>query len=120
MKKLIIPVCIVILAVFLDGRVDSLRADGVKHILLDGAPNLISAIFIPFAYFVYHKFTVDSITAGIFYCLGLVIFEFMQIYSDVGLFDWTDIYMTLVGMAFFIILRQIRVHRMKSSVTQSA
>ena len=106
MDKILIAIFIILTAIFLDGWVDSLRANGVNSMLLDGAPSLISATFIPLAYFVYKRFTIASIDMGIYYCIGLIIYEFFQFVSSIGHFDVIDVSMSFLGLLLIIGLKK--------------
>lgn len=116
MNKILAAIFIILIAILLDGWVDSLRADGIKSILLDGAPSLISATLIPLAYFVYKRFTLTSINMGIYYCIGLIIYEFFQLISSAGRFDFIDVGMSffglllIIGLKEFLIAKSLRSH----------
>lgn len=106
MNKTLTAIFIILIAILLDSWVDSLRSNGVNSMLLDGAPSLISATFIPLAYFVYKRFTIASIDMGIYYCVGLIIYEFIQLISSIGRFDVIDVGMSFFGLLLIIGLKK--------------
>ena len=98
-KKLlnyIFAICSVILTVFLVEYVNELRESGSMIKFLGAMPNFLAAIcgifiFLPFV----EKFEV--INYYFYYCIGLTIYEFLQLKMLTQTFDFFDLIATWIG-----------------------
>ena len=101
-----------ILLFYLDGQVTELRQSQVSAflaLLLNCAPNLISASLVPlvFVLFVAHR---DLYKAALGFGVGLFLYECAQVFIVWAVFDWWDLVATLLGtllsLTFIRILKE--------------
>lgn len=98
-----------ILLLYLDGQVAELRQSQVSAfvaLLLNCAPNLISASLVPlvFVLFVAHK---DLYKAALGFGVGLFIYEYLQVFIVWAVFDWWDLVATLLGTLLSLVFIRI-------------
>ncbi|MFC3120475.1 hypothetical protein [Agaribacter flavus] len=106
MIRYLVAITLVFSAVYLDGMIDSVRSLGITNFIVDGAPNLIASVLIPLAYIVANRASIKSLAMALYLSLSVSFYELIQIYSDVGVFDYADIVMSLTGTLLIFIFRQ--------------
>ena len=107
MKYTLLSITCLVIAVSLDGYIDQLRLSGIKGLFIDGAPNLISGIFIPLAIMSFLKFSKNSYQIGLGFVFGLVIYEFLQGVVLDGVFDLVDLVMTAIAATMLIVGKHV-------------
>lgn len=98
-----------ILLLYLDGQVAELRQSQVSAfvaLLLNCAPNLISASLVPlvFVLFVAHK---DLYKAALGFGVGLFLYECAQVFIVWAVFDRWDLVATLLGTLLSLVFIRI-------------
>lgn len=106
MLKYIKPLCIVALAIYLDGIIDFIRAyySDFYPIILGAMPNFIAALFLPLAYFAFKGVDIRVLYNSYAILIGLLIYETLQYFMLDHVFDYYDLLSTILGEIAFVII----------------
>lgn len=106
--RILISIIILYFALYLDGQVSINRQSGENSIIVNSAPSLIAALFIPLSYYFY-KF--DSDKNLLKNCLALIfgffLYEIFQIAISHATFDYFDLIFTILGGLLFYIIYSV-------------
>lgn len=111
MFKYFLSLCMLILAVYFDGKVAILRKEDYVFLpfILGVLPSFIAALFLPLAYSFFKEGKLYALKNSYGMIIGLFFYELSQIFINEATFDYYDLIFTLLGgLLFTIIFYSIR------------
>lgn len=97
------------LLLYLDGLVTELRhtvVSALMGLVLNSAPNLISAALVPLV-FVLFVARVELYKSALSFGVGLIVYECLQLFITWAVFDWWDVVATLLGTLLSLVFIRI-------------
>jgi len=104
-----IAITALLLMLYLDGQVAELRQTQVSALMglvLNSAPNLISAALAPLVFVLFVART-ELYKSALGFGVGLIVYECLQLFIPWAVFDWWDVVATLLGTLLSLVLIRI-------------
>lgn len=105
--KIIYSAAMITILIFANEKIITVRVESeieILRVILGSAPNFLSVFFISLIIGVVSK---KKIEYPILYTIGLVLYEFVQIYIPDRTFDFFDIVASVLGLLFYLILLKL-------------
>jgi hypothetical protein len=104
-----IAIAALCLLLYLDGQVAGLRHTVVSELatlVLNSAPNLISAALVPLVFVVFVA-REELYKSALGFGVGLILYECLQLFIAWAVFDWWDLVATLLGTLLSLVFIRI-------------
>lgn len=104
-----IAIAALCLLLYLDGQVAELRhtvVSALVALVLNSAPNLISAALVPLLFVVFVA-REELYKSALGFGVGLILYECLQLFIAWAVFDWWDLVATLLGTLLSLVFIRI-------------
>lgn len=104
-----IAIAALCLLLYLDGLVTELRhtvVSALAALVLNSAPNLISAALVPLLFVVFVA-REELYKSALGFGVGLILYECLQLFIAWAVFDWWDLVATLLGTLLSLVFIRI-------------